>query len=118
MRKEASLLNFSLKTALSILFLSLSHICQADDGNSLAKDIATKYLLEVEKWGEDEFTVDIDRYEIIPLKGSVANSGDNVVIIRATHKDDLSSKTPGVGKSLCIYVDVVNNKVVSVLHYQ
>jgi hypothetical protein len=102
----------------SIAALTFSNYCLAEDENSTAIEIATKYLIEVKKWKCGEFIVDVDSLKVIGIKDNGTENKDNIVVIRSTHKDDLHSKVPGGGKSLAIEVDLLNKKVISALHYQ
>jgi hypothetical protein len=105
---------------LSIAAFTFSNYCLAENENSTAIEIATKYLIEVKKWKCGEFIVDVDSFKVVVLKGNSTENENknNIVVIRSTHKDDLHSKVPGGGKSLAIEVDLLNKKVISALHYQ
>ncbi|WP_282111284.1 hypothetical protein [Shewanella algicola] len=101
-----------------ITALTISDNCRAEDENSEAIRIATEYLMEVKKWKCGEFIADVDKINVIELKGKGSAKKDNIVVIRSLHKDDLHLKTPGGGKSLAIEVDTLKKKVISALHYQ
>ncbi len=74
--------------------------------NEVAIQIAREYIFNAKGWNLDEFDVLISRKE-----------NNAVIVVDAVHRDDLSGQK-GINKSVQLFIDVQNKKVIKELSYQ
>lgn len=91
----------------SVSFMSFA----LDSSEEKAFDVAKQYVLNELKWNCGEFIIELEGF----ILGEI---NTNTIILRAKHKDDDHTATPGAGKSIQIHVDKYSMEIIKVLGYQ
>jgi hypothetical protein len=76
----------------------------------VAEQIAHDYLRTAKRWSEEDYHLDILREE--------GGRNSPVVVLDAVHHDDLRPQGRAAPKSLQLYIDLNNRRVLKELGYQ
>ncbi len=107
MRYGAQLFVLTLLCACSLGPVPQEPVMTAQD--QVVRDAAAevdKYIADAKHWKKATYEIILNRMEGVML------------VFWAVHSEDKLSKTPGAGKSVEIYFDAINNRVVKELAFQ